>query len=202
MLFKKFLEEQPTNSGGNPQAYSNAAAAEGPVAGFDRRLFPTDDDLLSQDFQTPAETGLRKWQLGSGVYPVMKVSLKSNEGDGPSIDSMVDASKEFVNMQDEKTMKRIRKNLSSFMEEAQPKKCSAGKYWCYTDKKCKKIPRGYHLGYRGYLEPDSENKKNGKNGNGSNGHSNGNGSSNGGSSGNGNGNGSGNGGGNGGGGGE
>ena len=46
--FKKFLEEQPTNSGGNPQAYSNAAAAEGPVAGFDRRLFPTDDDLLSQ----------------------------------------------------------------------------------------------------------------------------------------------------------
>ena len=178
--FKKFLEEQPTNSGGNPQAYSNAAAAEGPVAGFDRRLFPTDDDLLSQDFQTPAETGLRKWQLGSGVYPVMKVSLKSNEGDGPSIDSMVDASKEFVNMQDEKTMKRIRKNLSSFMEEAQPKKCSAGKYWCYTDKKCKKIPRGYHLGYRGYLEPDNDDGK--KNGNGSgngNGHSNGNGGGNG-----------------------
>ncbi len=186
--FKKFLEEQPTNSGGNPQAYSNAAAAEGPVAGFDRRLFPTDDDLLSQDFQTPAEPGLRKWQLGSGVYPVMKVSLKSNEGDGPSIDSMVDASKEFVNIQDEKTMKRIRKNLSSFMEEAQPKKCPAGKYWCYTDKKCKKIPRGYHLGYRGYLEPDNDDGKKNGNGNG-NGHSNGNGG------GNGNGNGGGNGGG-------
>ena len=120
----------------------------------------------------------------------MKVSLKSNEGDGPSIDSMVDASKEFVNIQDEKTMKRIRKNLSSFMEEAQPKKCSAGKYWCYTDKKCKKIPRGYHLGYRGYLEPDNDDGE--KNGNGSgngNGHSNGNGG------GNGNGNGGGNGGG-------
>ena len=29
------LSEQPTNSGGHPQAYSNAAAAGGPVAGFD-----------------------------------------------------------------------------------------------------------------------------------------------------------------------
>ena len=30
-----FLTEQPTNSGGNPQGFSNAAAASGPVAGFD-----------------------------------------------------------------------------------------------------------------------------------------------------------------------
>ena len=93
------------------------------------------------------------------------------------------------------------KNFSQFIDEAkEAKKCPDGKYWCYTSKKCKKIPTGYHLGYRGYLEPDNEDGKNGKNGNGSNGHSNGNGSSNGGSSGNGNGNGSGNGGGNGGGG--
>ena len=90
----------------------------------------------------------------------------------------------------------MKKNLARFMGEAkEAKKCPDGKYWCYTDKKCKSIPRGYHLGYRGYLEPDPEKKKNGKkngqNGNNSNGHSNGNGSSNGGSSGNGNGNGSG-----------
>jgi hypothetical protein len=30
-----FLTEQPTNSGGNPQGFSNAATASGPVAGFD-----------------------------------------------------------------------------------------------------------------------------------------------------------------------
>ena len=29
--FKEFLKEQPTNSEGNPQGYSTAAAAAGPV---------------------------------------------------------------------------------------------------------------------------------------------------------------------------
>ena len=38
--FKDLLKEQPTNSGGFPQAYSQAAADDGPVAGFDKRLFP------------------------------------------------------------------------------------------------------------------------------------------------------------------
>ena len=59
------------------------------------------------------------------------------------------------------------------MEESSPKKCSSGKYWCFTDKKCKKIPHGYHIGRRGYLEQDDEEKENGSNnGNGSgNGHS-------------------------------
>ena len=54
------------------------------------------------------------------------------------------------------------------------KKCPAGQYYCFTDKKCKKIPMGYHVGGRGMLEKDteSETKKNGNgngNGNGSNG---------------------------------
>ena len=31
------------------------------------------------------------------------------------------------------------------------KKCPPGKYYCFTDKKCKKIPRGYYIGARGYL---------------------------------------------------
>ena len=51
------------------------------------------------------------------------------------------------------------------------KKCPAGQYYCFTDKKCKKIPMGYHVGGRGMLEKDteeSETKENG-NGNGTNG---------------------------------
>ena len=60
------------------------------------------------------------------------------------------------------------------------KKCKIGYYYCFTDKKCKKIPMGYHIGSRGYLAKDeegddSENKKNGNGGNGES--SNGNGGS-------------------------
>ena len=77
------------------------------------------------------------------------------------------------------------------------KKCPPGKYYCFTDKKCKKIPRGYRIGSRGYLardtkDDDNETKKNGNgnsNGNGNGGNGSGNG--NGGSGGNGGGNGSG-----------
>tara|TARA_R100001163_G_scaffold44855_1_gene33791 strand:+ start:61 stop:678 length:618 start_codon:yes stop_codon:yes gene_type:complete len=195
------LRESPTNSGGHPQAYSNAADSAGPVAGFDKKLFPSDMDLLDQGFQTAAETGEDRYNRFSSVYPVMKVSLSNNKGDGPSIDDMVAASKAFVDLQDDQLQKVMKKNLARFMGEAkESKKCPDGKYWCYTDKKCKKIPRGYHLGYRGYLEHDNENGK--KNGNGSDGtgNGNGNGNGNGGSNGNGGGNGSGNGGGNGGGG--
>ena len=89
------------------------------------------------------------------------------------------------------------KNFSQFIGEAQEaKKCPDGKYWCFQDKKCKKIPRGYHIGRSGYLAHDHDDSKNG-NGNGS---SNGNGNGNGGN-GNGNGGGGNGGGGNGGGGG-
>jgi len=66
------------------------------------------------------------------------------------------------------------------------KKCPPGKYYCFDEKKCKKIPRGYRIGARGYLarerEDDNETKKNGngssnENGNGGNGAGNGNGGS-------------------------
>ena len=53
------------------------------------------------------------------------------------------------------------------------KSCPKGEYYCYTDKKCKKIPKGYHVGARGYLakDEDDENESNGSsNGNGGNGH--------------------------------
>ena len=39
------------------------------------------------------------------------------------------------------------------------KKCPPGKYYCFTDKKCKKIPRGYHIGARGYLARDTKDDK-------------------------------------------
>ena len=35
---------------------------------------------------------------------------------------------------------------------------SSGKYYCFDDKKCKKIPRGYHIGARGYLARDDDNE--------------------------------------------
>ena len=65
------------------------------------------------------------------------------------------------------------------------KKCKSGYYYCYTEKKCKPIPKGYRIGYGGYLRHEKDddskngNKKNGNggNGNGSNGgNGNGNGS--------------------------
>ena len=78
------------------------------------------------------------------------------------------------------------KNFNDFIEQAaakvltteSAKNCPKGKYWCYTDKKCKTIPSGYFVGRRGYLEPeeDSKNEKNGNgNGNGGNGNGGGNG---------------------------
>ena len=83
------------------------------------------------------------------------------------------------------------KNFKNFINEAsESKKCPDGQYYCFTDKKCKKIPSGYRVGYGGRLAPDPE-KKNGKNGNGNGngngGNGNGNGYSNGGGIGGGNG---------------
>ena len=65
------------------------------------------------------------------------------------------------------------------------KKCPPGEYYCHDMKKCKKIPSGYHVGARGYLEQDDDNGKKNGNGNGTNGngHSNGNGSNGGGNGG-------------------
>ena len=37
-------------------------------------------------------------------------------------------------------------------------KCPEGKYYCHTMKKCKSIPRGYHVGRGGYLVQDEEKK--------------------------------------------
>ena len=79
--------------------------------------------------------------------------------------------------------------------DEEKKKCGDGEYYCNDDKKCKPIPKGYKVGYGGYLKPENNDESNGKKG-GSNGNGNGNGSHGNGHGGNGNG---GNGGGNGGG---
>ena len=74
------------------------------------------------------------------------------------------------------------------------KSCKKGYYYCNTAKKCKKIPKGWHImSSTGYLmrdndhkddhKDDTEGKKNNGNGNGSNGNGNGNGGSDGGSDG-------------------
>ena len=114
--------------------------------------------------------------------------------------------KDLMRQREEKKKKGIReehkyedsrrdmKDFTSFMEAS--KTCPKGKYYCFTEKKCKPLPRGYRIGYGGRLAPD--NRSDSGNGN-SNGHSNGNGN-NGNGSGNGNGGNGGNGGGNGGGG--
>ena len=46
--------------------------------------------------------------------------------------------------------------------------CKKGHYWCYEDKKCKKIPMGWHVGRGGYLAKDEEDSEETKttNGNG------------------------------------
>ena len=76
----------------------------GDIGMYKKFLFPNDEDLLTQDYQTPAEIGDSRddWL---GVYPVMKLALDKSS-DGPSIDSMVDASKEYVNKMNEETPKR------------------------------------------------------------------------------------------------
>ena len=95
--------------------YTQAADDSGPNAGFDKKLFKGDDDLLSQDYQTPGESGQAKWRF-SNIYPVMRLTLSNSDGDGPSIDQMVYASKEYVQLMDDKTIARIRKHFSQVRE--------------------------------------------------------------------------------------
>ena len=86
------------------------------MSGYDVAL-PLPD--LSQDYQTPGESGLAKYRF-SNVYPVEKVTEKN-------IDSMVDASNEYLQLADkgnqrnaEERINRIRQMFKSLREEAGP----------------------------------------------------------------------------------
>ena len=68
------------------------------------------------------------------------------------------------------------KNFNSFIEEAASKRCPEGEYWCHTDKKCKKIPKGKSVGPGGWLRSGHAYHQGHGNGNGyHNGNGNGNG---------------------------
>ena len=93
------LKEAPTNNIGG-----------GNIGTYDKFLFPPSEDLLSQDYQTPGESGQAKYRF-SDVYPVEKLSLSD-------IDGMVDASKEFTNAMDDRRLTNIMNMARSIREEA------------------------------------------------------------------------------------
>ena len=70
----------------------------------------------------------------AAYYSIQNISENSAKGSAEKIE--LDKNKQKV----------MKKNLARFIGEAtEAKKCHDGKYWCYTDKKCKTMPRGYHL---------------------------------------------------------
>ena len=116
--FKEFLKEQPTNWTRSTVAIAGFSAdAESPVAGVDLKLFPASMDVLSQDFQTPEELNKPIYSDWGGVYPVIKLSLDSDKGDGPSIDSMVKASQEYTDFLARHTQQVVKKNLGNFLNK-------------------------------------------------------------------------------------
>ena len=111
--FNQYLSEAvPTNNTGSIGANAGLSGLNpySAIQGYDKRLFPLGDDILDQDYQTPGQSGQAMWRY-SNVYPVQKLTDQD-------VDNMVDASKEYVNMQDENIKKRVKKTFSSFMEEA------------------------------------------------------------------------------------
>ncbi len=169
----RFFKEEIPNMSVGDGGYSSGGASLS-QAGFDSKLW---NYAVDQDFQTPGESGLNKWRF-SNVYPVSRLSMKN-------IDNMVKSSNRFVKIMDERNREQVMNNLQSGLSE-ETAKCKTGYYYCFTDKKCKKIPMGLYVGRGGYLSKDnddSENKK--KNGNGNGNVSNGNGSNGNGSNGNG-----------------
>jgi hypothetical protein len=118
---RNIKESVPTNSSG-ANGFTNAAGS-GPRAGFDKRLFGVTNDLLSQDYQTPDESGLALYRF-SNVYPVEKLSEKD-------VDDMVAASKEYDKLVDEQRfgrkdymkekLQRVIDTIRSLKEESNPR---------------------------------------------------------------------------------
>ncbi len=108
--FKNFLKEQPTNNTNSTSTVPGFSAdAETPVAGIDKRLFPEPIDDLDQGYQTPGESGLAKWRFAN-VYPVMHLNMDQ-------IDSMVQASKEFIGVMEKNTEDVVKQNYKQFINK-------------------------------------------------------------------------------------
>ena len=119
--FNQYLSEAvPTNNTGSIGANAGLSGLNpySAIQGYDKRLFPLGDDILDQDYQTPGQSGQAMWRY-SNVYPVQKLTDQD-------VDNMVDASKEYVNMQDDNVKKRTKKTFSQFMEEAPVNNASSG----------------------------------------------------------------------------
>jgi hypothetical protein len=180
-IFKRFFKEAaPTNHTGAS------------IANFDPMLFPPGEDDLSQDYQTPGESGQAKWRF-SNIWPVMKLTMKG-------IDSMVDASQEYTKLQDESRQNVLRKNFNQFIEESAIKvtglngtvpKCKEGMEYDKKLNACVPIKTQWS-GYHGAGSFNVRIKQGNTNGNGNgNGSDNGNGNGHAGGNGNGSGNGNG-----------
>ena len=106
---RNIKEAAPTNN-----------SSDGNIASRDLLLFRRDEDTLDQDYQTPGQSGQAKWRF-SNVYPVQKLSLSD-------IDNMVDASKEYTNVMDDRRLENIKSMVRSLnlKEEAPTMSSAAG----------------------------------------------------------------------------
>ena len=106
-FIKKYLREgSPTNNTGSSGAVAGlSAASTGSVTGIDLRLIQSQDDFVTQDYQTPFGLNYRF----SDIFPVAK--LKETD-----VDDMVDASKEYEQVVDEQRFGR-RDNMKDKLQK-------------------------------------------------------------------------------------
>ena len=69
--FKEFIQEQPTMSGGNPQAFSHAATASGPVAGYDKGL--------GKKKKRKKENGVDVFEVDSNILRSARISNRKRD---------------------------------------------------------------------------------------------------------------------------
>jgi hypothetical protein len=161
---KQIRESVPTNSVGL-NGLTNDGSSAGPLAGFNKLLFPPSIDLLSQDYQTPGQSGLAKWRFAN-VYPVQKVTEKD-------VDDMVDASKEYINKVDDvndsnrdnmkSRLNNIINMIRSLKEEAPVNNASSGNIaGLPPDQPPVKQKKRYIYGGHGSRRMWLANRKNGK----------------------------------------
>ena len=126
---RNLKEDLPANNTGSQGAIAGFSAASiGPVAGTSPKLFSRNDSLLDQDYQTPGQSGDAEWRF-SNVYPVQRLT-------DADVDSMVDASKEYINKVDNNNdsnrdqmktkLENIINMIRSLKEEAPVNNASSG----------------------------------------------------------------------------